>query len=94
MSSSYRSKDLFREQASDTSFELISSFHDGPIFDQDNDEDMDPYHSLEKQQKDSRNTFDRTYDDTLQTLLGTKLITLPKSSSYGNPFLNIYCAYH
>ena len=101
MSSSSRSKDLFREQASDTSFEPMLKFHDGPIFDQDNDEDMDAYHSLEKQQKDSRHTSNRTfapledsYDDTLQKLLGNKIIMLPKSSSYGNPFLDIYCAYH
>ena len=30
----------------------------------------------------------------MQTLLGTKLITFPRSSSYGNPFLDDYCAYH
>ena len=101
MSSSSRSKDLLREKENDTSFEPIPSYHDGPIFDQDNDEGMDAYHSLEKQQKDSSHTFDRnfspledSYDDILQTLLGTKLITLPKSSSYGNPFLDIYYAYH
>lgn len=56
---------------------------------------------LRNKKKDSIHTFDRTlaplkdsYDDILQALLGTKLITLPKSSSYGNPFLDIYCAYH
>ena len=38
--------------------------------------------------------LDYSYDKILQTLLGTKLITLPKSSSYGNPFLDYYCAYH
>ena len=102
MSSSSRSKDLLREKESDTSFEPIPSYHDGPIFDQDNDEGMNAYHSLEKKQKENpRHTFERdftpleySYDDTLQTLLGTKLITLPKSSSYGNPFLDDYCAYH
>ena len=100
ISSSSRSKDFLKEKESDTSFDPKPSFHEKPIFDQ-YDEDMNSYHSLEKQQKDSRHTFERTftpledsYDDILQTLLGTKLITLPKSSSYGNPFLDIYCAYH
>ena len=101
MSSSSRSKDLLREKESDTSFEPIPSYHDGPIFDQENDEGMNAYHSLDKQKKASSHTFDRTfspledsYDDILQALLGNKLIMLPKSSSYGNPFLDIYCAYH
>lgn len=99
-SSPTRSKGLFREIENDTSFEHTPKFHDKPIFDQ-YDEDMKACYFLEKQQKDSRHTFDRnfsplehSYDDTLQTLLGTKLITFPKSSSYGNPFLDIYCAYH
>ena len=101
MSSSSRSKDLLREKESGTSFKPILSYHDGPIFDQDNDEGRDAYHSLEKQQKNSSYTSNRastpledSYDDILQALLGTKLIMLPKSSSYGNPFLDIYCAYH
>ena len=62
---------------------------------------MKAFYFLEKQKKDSRHTFERTftplgdyYDVILQTLLGTNLITLPKSSSYGNPFLDIYCTYH
>ena len=62
---------------------------------------MDAYHSLEKKQKNSSYTFDRTFspvedscDDILKALLGTKFITLPKSNSYGNPFLDIYCSYH
>ena len=61
MSSSYRSKHLLREKESDTSFEPIPSYHDGPIFDQDTDEGINAYHSLEKKQKDSRHTFDRTF---------------------------------
>ena len=80
--------------------EHILKFHNKPIFDQYN-EDIKSYYFLEKEKKNSSYTFDRTfspleysYDDILQTLFDTKLITLPKSSSYGNPFLNIYCAYH
>ena len=95
------SKDLFREQENDISFETMPNFHDKPIFDQENDEDMDACYSLEKQQEDPRHTFERnftpldySYDDILQTLLGTKLIMLPKPSSYGNHFLDDYCAYH
>ena len=48
MSSSSRSKDLLREKESDNSFEPIPRYRDGPIFDQDNNEGMDAYHSLEK----------------------------------------------
>ena len=99
ISSSSRSKNLLREKESDTSFDPIPSYHDGPIFDQDTNEGINAYHSIEKHQKDSSHTFDRTftplgdsYDVILQTLLGTNLITLPKSISYGNPFLDIYCA--
>ena len=62
---------------------------------------MDACYSLEKQQEYPRHIFERnftsldySYDDILQTLLDTKIIMLPKSSSYGNPFLDIYCAYH
>jgi hypothetical protein len=101
ISSSSRSKDLLKEKESDTSFGPIPKFHEKPIFEQDNDEDMNAYHSLKKQQKESRHTFERnftllehSYDDILQTLLETKLIMLPKSSSYGNRFLDDYCAYH
>lgn len=39
-------------------------------------------------------TLEDSYDKILQTLLGTKFITFLKSSSYGNPFLNIYYSYH
>jgi len=100
MSSSSRSKDLLRDKESDISFGPMPKFHEKTIFDQ-YDEDMDACYSLKKQQEDPRHTFERTftpledsYDEILQTLLETKLITLPKSSSYGNPFLDIYCAYH
>ena len=79
----------------------MPKFHDIPIFDQENDEDMDVCYSLEKQQEDPRNIFERTftplehsYDDILQALLGTKLIKLPKYNSYENPFLDVYCGYH
>ena len=48
MSSSSRSKDLLREKESDTSFEPIPSYHDKPIFDQEDDEGMDACYSLEK----------------------------------------------
>ena len=95
------SKGLFRELENDTSLEHTPKFHDKPIFDQENDEDMDAFYELEKQQEDPRHTLEINftpleyyYYDTLQTLLGTKLITFPKSRSYGNPFLDDYCAYH
>ena len=78
----------------------MSLFHDKPIFDQ-YDEDMDAWYTLEEQKGDPRHTFERTfsplgypYDVILQRLLDTKLITLPKSSSYENPFLEIYFSYH
>lgn len=48
MSSFSRSKDLLREKESDTCSEPIPSYHDGPIFDQDNDEGLNACHSLEK----------------------------------------------
>ena len=60
MSSSFRSKDLLREKESDISFGLVPKFYNKPIFDQ-YDEDMKACYSLEKQQKDSRHTFERTF---------------------------------
>lgn len=78
----------------------MQKFHDKPIFDQ-YDEDTDACYALAKKQKYHRYTFERNftpleyyYYDILQTLLGTKLIAFPKSSSYGNLFLDIYFSYH
>ena len=75
------SKDLFRELENDTSLEHMPKFHNKPIFDQ-YDEDMKACYFLEKQQKDSRHTFEITftpsgdsYDVILQTLLGTQAKT-------------------
>lgn len=84
-----------------TSFEPIPNFHGKPIFDQDNDEDIDACYSLEKQQNDSRHTLERNFNpledyyyNILQIVLANELLMLPKSSSYGNPFLDIQYAYH
>lgn len=76
--SSYRSKDPSRKQASDNSFEPMERFHDGPIFDQD-----------ENEKNDHRNTFERifiplgdSYDMVLKTLAAKNIITLPNSIPY------------
>jgi hypothetical protein len=48
LSSPTRSKGIFRELENDTFLEHTPKFHDKPIFDQENDEDMDACYSLEK----------------------------------------------
>ena len=76
------------------------NFHDKPIF-YHNDEDMDTFYALQKRQKEPRHTFERTftllkdsYEVILKNLLANELLMLPKSSSYGNIFSDIYYSYH
>lgn len=97
LSSSSRSKDLLREKVSNNSFEHMPIFHDGPIFDQ-----------YENDKNGHRHTFERTftpwgfsYDMVLETLVANKIITLPYKSRPYEPELkppwwrdNHYCGYH
>ena len=91
LASSIRSKDLHKEQENDTSFEPMPQSYDGSIFEHDDDE----------QQKDPRNTLERTlfplgdpYDVISEALLDYKLIIYQKNNTYGNPFLETYYSYH
>ena len=58
-------------------------------------------HHDDEQQQDPSNTLERSvshlgdpYEVISKALLDHKLVTFPKMTSYGNPFLETYYSYH